>query len=109
MGRLMNFLRMLLLCTVVAMLGCGSGPGSDSEAVTPPTVQPADQAKAVLENVAQTGELGSGIGELRPLFEQIKATDAAKGDALLSDLTALESSTSPDAAKAKAKEMLGKL
>ncbi len=101
--------RRLLLASVVCLAGCGAKT-FDSVAVEQVAPAPTEQVKAVLQGVVQSGELGSGTMELRPLIEQIKATDAAKGDRLLADLTQLEGMAgNPGAAKAKAQEMIGKL
>jgi hypothetical protein len=66
-------------------------------------------AKALLEEVAKTGELGSGAMEIRTSLEQLKATDSAKGTALLSDLDQLEKMSDPEQIKTKAREMSSKL
>ena len=104
----MSLARLLLLFAVALIVGCGGSEKFETIRVTPPS-SPTDQARTVLDGVAQTGEVGSGVDELRQLFEQIKQSDPAKGDALLNDLSALESTKDPSAAKAKAQEMLGKL
>lgn len=105
----MVFARLSAIFAIALMLGCG-GPNSQSTRVEPPPSPPAtEKAKVILEEVANTGEVGSGTEELRPIFEEIGQTDAAKGQTLLSDLDKLQSSGSPSAAQAKAKEMLGKL
>ena len=102
----MTFLRIVVLLSLVALLGCQP----ESVSVDQPDALPAaENAKAMLEGVAETGELGSGAMELRESLEEIKQTDAAKADPLLADLDALESLADPAAIKAKAKEMLDKL
>jgi hypothetical protein len=53
--------------------------------------------------------MGSGMESLKQSLEQIKQGDAAKGDALLADLKALEAETDKEKIKAKAKEMADKL
>jgi hypothetical protein len=105
----MNFARILFVFAAAFLVGCGGGEQFDSTRVTPPQNSPVDDARPTLQAIADTGEVGSGAAELRTLFEKIKETDAAKGDALLNDLNTLETTTDPAAAKAKAKEMLGKL
>jgi len=69
----------------------------------------AANAKGMLEEVAETGELGSGAMLLRESLEQIQQSDATKGDPLVADMDALEGLTDPEAVKAKAKEMADKL
>ena len=49
------------------------------------------------------------MDSLKQSLEQIKQGDAAKGDALLADFTALSAETDKEKIKAKAKEMAGKL
>lgn len=102
----MTFVRVLFVLALLAVVGCGSQPAPI--AVTPVETSPADTARAVLEGIAESGEVGSGVDELRTALEELKQTDAAKADALLTDLSALEAA-SGEAAKAKANEMLGKL
>ncbi len=104
----MHFVRVSLVLISLAMIGCGGGPAPVS--VQPQAkAAPTQIAKSVLETVAGTGEVGSGVGELRTALEELKQTDSAKATALLTDLDALEKSANPEAAKAKAKAMLGKL
>jgi len=100
----MNLLRISMLAAVLAVAGCGGGP-------KPIQVQPpaAANAKATLQEVAQTGQLGSGMMQVRENLQQIKQTDAAKGNELLSELDALEKATDPETIKAKAKAMADKL
>jgi hypothetical protein len=104
----MSFLRILTLLSVVVILGCGSD--IKSVPVTPAAPPPAAQsAKAILTDLANTGEMGSAMETLRQNLEQIKQTDAAKGDALLTELKALEAEKNADQVKAKAKAMADKL
>jgi len=104
----MNFLRIMTLLAVAVLVGCGSDIKSVpvQPAAAPPAVQ---SAKAILTDFANTGEVGSSVESLRQDLEQIKQSDAAKGEALLSDLNALEKETDSGRIKAKAKEMTDKL
>lgn len=102
----LRFLGLLFLLLAVA--GCGESiksvpisPGAPPAAV--------DSAKAVLNDLANTGEMGSGMETLKQSLEQIKQGDAAKGDALLADFEALSAETDAEKIKAKAKEMADKL
>lgn len=105
----MTSLRWMLLLLVAAAVGCGS-KSFESISVEPlPTVPPAQKAKSMLESVASSGQLGSGAMELRTTLEELKKTDAAKGDLLLKDLQQLESTPEGAGMMAKAKEMAGKL
>ncbi|WP_197451448.1 hypothetical protein [Rosistilla oblonga] len=90
----------------LAMIGCGSGT---APVKVQPTATPAAQTvKATLEQVAESGELGSGAEELQKALEEMKASDPAKADALLSDFESLKNSSGASA-KSKAKAMLGKM
>lgn len=95
-----------LSLVVLLLAGCG---GPKSVKVTPVTVSAADAVKGALNDIVQSGELGSGSMALQENIEKLKATDAAKGEALLKDYEALAKLKDPAALKAKAKEMLGKL
>jgi hypothetical protein len=103
----MYFSRCTLLAVVfAALVGCGS-VGDTPTAVTPPAST--DSIKAALNDVVQTGQLGSGGMTLEQEIENLRASDAAKADALKSDYEQLKGMTDPARAKAKAQEMLGKL
>lgn len=98
------FLGFALLLTA-ALTGCG-GANIPEESVTPP---PASPVKAMLMDVANSGELGSGASMIRDGLEAMKATDPAKATALLEELTALEGLEEPEEIQAKAKEMADEL
>lgn len=103
----MNFVRIWAVAVVVALVGC---TGDKPIPVAPPAAQSATaSAKAVLDEVAQTGNRGSGMMQLRQDLEKLKQTDATRGTELLSDLDALEAASQPEAIKAKAKAMADKL
>ena len=98
------------LAAVVALMfvaGCGSGASGpntvDATKVAPSTL------KVMLEDLARSGDLGSGSESLRSEIEKFKASDEAKGKALLSDLDQLQKMSEPEAAKALAKKMIEKL
>jgi hypothetical protein len=65
--------------------------------------------KALLDQIANTGEAGSAAAGLRPSIEELQKTDAAKGGALLKDLDQLERTTNPDQIKSIAKKMAEQL
>jgi hypothetical protein len=97
----MPVFKILAFLSVVAMLGCG---GDKPIEVTPPPPPPAaENAKTVLQEIAQTGQVGSGAMQLRENLEELNQP------ALLADMDALERMSDPDQIKAKASEMLGKL
>jgi hypothetical protein len=95
----------IVLAGALFIAGCGPGQ-TPAETVTPVT-PPA--AKAQLTDVANSGELGSSASAIRESLEALKATDSAKADELLNDLTALEGLADPNQIKAKAKAMADKL
>ena len=98
----MSFLRIMVLLSMVAMLGC---PASESVSVDPVQEAPdAANAKIALEEVAESGVLGSGAMLLRESLERVEQSEA-----LLADMDELEKLTDPAAVKAKAKEMADKL
>ncbi len=99
--------KLLLLALLVGTFGCGTEVREES--VTPPSVTPKEAIKSALDQVVQSGQVGSEIGAVMQQIEALKATDAATATALETDARALMSMGSGDAAKAKAKEMLGKL
>jgi hypothetical protein len=103
----MGKLKLVLMALLLGTLGCGGEVRE--EAVTPPSVTPKEAIKSALDQVVQTGQVGSEIGEVMQQIEALKATDAATATALENDARALMSMGSGEAAKTKAKEMLGKL
>jgi hypothetical protein len=108
----MQFTRLIAKGLIVASLGLASlagcgGPSDSAVNVTPPAST--EQLKAALNDVAQSGQLGSGGMVIEQEIEAIRATDAAKADALKKGYDELKAAASPDAAKAKAQEMISKL
>jgi hypothetical protein len=95
--------RSLVVLGLGLVLGCGSGEHVQS--VEPPK----NQSKTILESVAQSGILDSGMMSVREELEKMKATDAAKAEGLLKDLDQLEKMNDAARIKAKAKEMAAKL
>lgn len=88
---------------VLATAGCGSA--------SPPPKPPAApvMVKAALQEIAASGEFGSGVEELERQLEAMKATDPAKANALLADYKELRSLRNSQAIKTKAKAMVDKL
>ena len=95
-----------LMLVVASLAGCG-GAGDAPVNVTPPAST--EQLKAALNDVAQSGQLGSGGMVIEQEIETIRATDAAKADMLQKGYDELKAATSPEAAKAKAQELMSKL
>jgi hypothetical protein len=97
--------RWMPLLVVILFISCGRSTTSERVDV-PPAEQ---QAKAMLQTYAETGQLDSSVVTLQEQLEAIKATDEAKGNALLSDFEQLKSASSPAKVKEKAQAMLSKL
>lgn len=90
---------------MVVVTGCGR---TQSQRVQPPPV--VDELRKALNEVAQTGELGSTAMLIREKVEALKAADPAKAQVLAGDVDELEKlDGKPQQAKAKAQEMLNKL
>lgn len=96
----------LFLC-----LGCGGGGASGPPQETPSeqTAVPVDQLKQTLEQIAQTGEAGSALMNVRPSVEALNQSDPAKGGPLMQDLAKLEGATNPEEIKSIAKKMASQL
>ncbi len=104
----MHFAKLLALALViVSLVGCGGAVSDAPVNVTPPAST--DQIKAVLNDVVQSGQLGSGGMTIEQQIETIRATDAAKADVLKKDYEELKTLADPARAKAKAQEMISKL
>ena len=63
----------------------------------------------MLDNVATSGELGSGADALKTELSNLAKTDEAKAKALVADLEKMQKLSDPEAVKALAKQMAGKL
>jgi hypothetical protein len=96
--------RFLAVLAVVMIFGCG--PREEKQAVEPAGNE---QIRPALEQVAESGVVDSGLMVVREELEKMQSTDAAKAQELLKDLEELESMSSPDQVRNKAKAMLGKL
>ena len=92
------------LTLVALFLGCE--PAADTSA--PVEVSPAETIQQSLQSVADGEELGSAEESVRVAIDELKATDAAKGEELAADLEELIG-LSGDAAAKKAQAMIDKL
>jgi hypothetical protein len=95
----------LLLAAFV--VGCGSDANDAEITVTPSPAT--DNIRAVLTDLAATGQMNSGVGSLSADIGALRDTDPAKADALQKDYDALTTLQNPAQIQAKAKEMLSKL
>lgn len=102
----MSFSRHLLLLALVVLVGCSPGPQVTG---TAQEVTPEETVKTQLVQLSETGQIGSEIGLMMQALEEMKATDSAKAEALLTDANAMMSASGPDAVKALAEKMLEKL
>lgn len=93
-----------VLATLI--LGCSRQPPPVRVQATPAM----EKAKATLQDLAKTGEVGSGLDEVRTALEELKKTDPGKADPLLKEVEALMAKPGvSEEAKTKAKEILEKL
>lgn len=101
-------LRIVLLLGLAALVGC-----QRSAAPAKPVVTPQEQMKATLEKVVKGDEVqGSELGLVMSGIEAMKKTDPDKANALApqaQELMKLTMTKNKEGAKAKAKEILGKL
>ncbi len=101
----MGYVRWLAVLSLVAFNACDNSSSSSSRENT---LSPQEEVRSVLEGVANSGQIDSGIIAARNALEKWRTTDAAKAEELLKDLDALERLTG-QAAKKKASEMIGNL
>lgn len=105
----MNLIRSIVLSGVVTgvivLTGCGPNV-ADTEVKVEQKNPP---AKALLEDVAKRGELGSAAMNIRDELDKMKAAGNPKADELLKDLDELQTLGKEDAVKKKAKAMADKL
>ena len=95
----------LALLLSMSVAGCNSDPGS----IEVPVPAAETQLKSALDDLAQTGVLGSGAEYLDSLVAELRASDAGKAAALEADLQELKAARDPAQVKAKAKAMAAKL
>lgn len=101
---MMTITRWFAAVAMLTALGCAPTETSVPVAVKPPT----EQARAMLEQFARSGETDSSIVSLRETLDAIAAQDPAKAG-LVADCEALMSLRGKEQVKAKAEEMIGKL
>ena len=105
----MRILQSACVALACILVGCGgSSTVGDTYVDTDQETQP-PAVKASLEEVAESGQLGSAGYEIREQLEMMKNSGDAKAEGLLADLDKLESAGNPAAIKKLAKEMADKL
>jgi hypothetical protein len=103
----MSFKRFVLAAVLgVAAIGCG---GVKETKVTVQTSAIEANVRKTLEDYEKTGKVGSNLTSLESDINGIKASDSAKGAALMEGYKQLQLADSPDKVKAAAKDMLSKL
>ena len=94
--------RLIAVLLVGFAIGCGSkAPEIDAS--------PMSTARAMLEQVANSGVIGSEITKIEAALEQLKQTDTAKAQQLLKELSQLKSLKDAAKIKAKASDMAAQL
>ena len=106
---MLRWSRAAVLAALVLWLGCQGG--SSGPAPSGPTGTPQQIVKQGFEDIAKTGELGSGTMALRQNIDKLKTADAAKGETAAKYLKELDflPKSQLDKIKAKAAEAAGKL
>lgn len=102
--RIVRDVRSLALASFIGLAGCGNTVESE-----PVVAAPSPPAKAMLMDVANSGELGSGASLIRDSLTELQKTDSATADPLLKELDELEGLEDAAKIKAKAKAMADKL
>ena len=104
--KMILYSRIALIGLFGFVLGCGGGTTSD----TPVKVEQKETPlKVMLDEVATSGQLGSGAMSIRDALEGMKANGDAKAVELLTDLDDLEKTSDPAMLKKKAAAMAKKL
>lgn len=111
--RVSQLIRPLLVAAVLtttAFSGCG-GPTVkvEDKSGTAPAPTGKEQIKKRLTEIAGSGIGGSAVSGIRDALNELKKTDAALAEGLLTDLDELEKLEDSDQIKAKAGQMAGRL
>lgn len=105
----MKVLSIVLGCFFVfGITGCGGG-GPDNNAVIEMDYDAAKTIKEGLQGVKTSGRTGSNFSGLMNSARDLKAKDAAKGEAVEKALTQLRELKDPARIKAKAEEIINSL
>jgi hypothetical protein len=95
----------MIFCLVVS--GCGGPENVVSEKVQ--GYDPLTEIKANVGSVAESGRMGSGIGQVYSAIKNIEKKDAAKAASIRAMIDEMTAITDAAKLKAKAKEILAKL
>lgn len=96
-----------LILTISGCSGGGENTGAGEGTGQQEAVQSLDDLKQMLNFIIESGEAGSALSGMPSQIESIP--DQASRDAVMAEYKKLEAATTPDARKAAAKAMLGKL
>lgn len=103
----MRWIRSGALCwiaVVAPMFVAGCGPTVESVSVQ--TSSAMDDVKQGLQSIAETGEIGSSIEDIRMNAGRLSGDDAGKTAGIQAGLDELAGMTDPGKIKAKAQELL---
>ena len=104
---MMRFMFSALAAFLLATaIGCS---GNEAVSVDDQVGGPVGEAKIVLNEIGESGVVGSGVMLIESGIDTLRETDAAKADALAKSLEELQGLKDPAAIKAKAKEMASQL
>lgn len=111
-------MRNWIWCALLAtLIGCGQSGGS-GDSIPPAAgrggsdnvgLASREEIKSFLTALSMSGQLGSGITVLKASIEKLKTVDSPAAETLQAFVPKLEEATDPEAIKAIAQEMLGKL
>ena len=95
------------LSVAALVIGCNQAGTSSKKSAPPPS---AATAKSTLNDVAKSGQLGSGMMALGDYVTNLRKSDPAKGEALAKEIDEMKKlAGTPEAMKAKAKAIADKL
>jgi len=95
-----------LLFVTLFLAGCGGGPVN-----TPPqdSGTAESEVKAILNTAVKFGQITDAFGDIDQYVDQVEAKDAAKGQALRTEIKALKAMTDAEKIKTKAQEIISTL
>lgn len=99
---------MIFVIGCFAMFGCGGSTTTNPVAVDE-TKSEMDDVKSSLLKIAETGEGGSAVEDIRRIVDKKASEGDAKAKEILPDVSALMNLTDSAAIKKKAKEIADKI